>query len=214
MEKLFFKVYDFTNTYYNASQKLVVRKSNTAFDNCKTVEDVENILKDLQDEKIGYQIGTTGNWYVAGSEDFGFDGFSNIEHSGYKTAQLAISDLVNGQIFAVVVDEAPAKFIVESINSVSSMKEMWNVFKNSISQAEYQKLIAKGLLNTLLIAVIGLFIGVIIGTLIAVVKVTPKYKKVYFTKNIQKQLLTLKIIRFGDSYILKFSNIKKRYFNT
>ena len=113
------ELYDFTDTYYAASQKLVVLESNTMFDNCKTSEDVEAILAELSNEKIGYQIGTTGNWYVAGDEGWGYTGFANIEAKGYKTAQLAIQDIVNGQIYGVVVDEAPAEAMVKAINSVN-----------------------------------------------------------------------------------------------
>ena len=113
------ELYDFTDTYYAASQKLVVLESNTMFDNCKTSEDVEAVLKELSNEKIGYQIGTTGNWYVAGDEGWGYTGFANIEAKGYKTAQLAIKDIVNGQIYGVVVDEAPAEAMVKAINSVN-----------------------------------------------------------------------------------------------
>ena len=113
------ELYDFTDTYYAASHKLVVLESNTMFDNCKTSEDVEAILAELSNEKIGYQIGTTGNWYVAGDEGWGYTGFANIEAKGYKTAQLAIQDIVNGQIYGVVVDEAPAEAMVKAINSVN-----------------------------------------------------------------------------------------------
>lgn len=113
------ELYDFTDTYYAASQKLVVLESNQAFDNCKTVEEVEAVLNELKNEKIGFQIGTTGNWYVAGDEGWGYPGFANVESKGYKTAQLAIQDIVNGQIYGVVVDEAPAAAMVAAINSVN-----------------------------------------------------------------------------------------------
>ena len=112
-------LYDFTEAYYAASQKLVVSADNTAFDNCKTAAEVEAILAELSGQKIGYQIGTTGNWYVAGDEDWGFPGFANVEAKGYKTAQLAIQDIVNGQIYGVVVDEAPAAAMVKAINAVN-----------------------------------------------------------------------------------------------
>ena len=112
-------LYDFTTTYYQASQKLVVAANDTTFDNCKTAEDVEKLLSELKDKKVGYQIGTTGNWYVAGDEGWDFDGFANIEAKGYKTAQLGIQDIVNGQIYAVVVDEAPAAAMVKAINEAN-----------------------------------------------------------------------------------------------
>lgn len=113
------ELYDFTNTYYEASQKLVVAADNSAFDNCMTAEEVETVLASLENVKIGYQIGTTGNWYVAGDADWGFEGFTNITPTGYKTAQLAIQDIVNGQLYAVVVDEAPAEAMVKAINAVN-----------------------------------------------------------------------------------------------
>lgn len=109
-------VCDFTTPYYGASQKIIVSADNTDFDECVTAADVEAVLKGLEGKKIGYQNGTTGNWYVAGDEDWGFEGFSNIDCVGYKTAQLAVQDVINGTIYAVVVDEAPAAAMVEAIN--------------------------------------------------------------------------------------------------
>lgn len=110
-------IYDFTDTYFNASQKLIVAADCTDFDNCKTVEDVENVLASLSGKKIGFQNGTTGGMYVVGDEDWGYAGFANIEGKGYASAQEAVADLVNGNIYAVVVDEAPAKAIVSAVNN-------------------------------------------------------------------------------------------------
>ena len=110
-------LYDFTTTYFNASQKLIVAADNTAFDNCKTVAEVEAILAGLNGEKIGYQTGTTGGMYVVGDEDWGYAGFSNIVGKGYASAQDAVTDLINGNLFAVVVDEAPANAIVNAVNN-------------------------------------------------------------------------------------------------
>ncbi len=108
--------YDFTDKYYQASQKIIVKSDCTDFDNCTTAEDVVNVLNGLQGKSIGYQNGTTGNWYVAGSADWGYDGFANVTPKGYKTAQLAVTDLINGNIYAVVVDEAPAVALVRAVN--------------------------------------------------------------------------------------------------
>ena len=109
--------YDFTNTYYNASQKIIVAADNTDFDNCTTVEEVEAVLAGLQGKKIGYQIGTTGGMYINGDEDWGYAGFANIEGKGYATAQDALQDLINGNIYAVVVDEAPGAALVNAVNN-------------------------------------------------------------------------------------------------
>ena len=103
---------DFTDTYYNASQKLIVAADCTLFDACETAADVEAVLAALEDQSIGYQTGTTGNWYVAGDADWGYDGFANVEAKGYSTAAQAVLDLKNGNLFGVVVDGAPAAALV------------------------------------------------------------------------------------------------------
>ncbi len=53
----------------------------------------------------------------------------------------------------------------------------WSVFWDKFSNPDtVQRVLGEGLVNTLLIAFLGLFIGIILGTLIATVKVMPKYK--------------------------------------
>ncbi len=110
-------LYGFTQEYYEASQKLIVAASNTDFDNCKTTADVEAVLASLTGKKVGFQNGTTGGMYVVGDEDWGYDGFANLEGKGYATAQDAVTDLINGNIYAVVVDEAPANALVKAVNN-------------------------------------------------------------------------------------------------
>lgn len=98
--------YLFTTEYYNASINLIVAADNTDFDNCKTAEDVKNVLKSLTGKKIGFQNGTTSSDYVGE--------YNNIEAVGYDTAAMATYDIVNGNIYAVACDNAPAAAIVES----------------------------------------------------------------------------------------------------
>ncbi len=109
-------LYSFSTAYYNASQKIIVPADCTDFDACKTAEDVENVLKGLSGKSIGFQNGTTGNWYVAGDADWGYDGFANVTPKGYATALEAINDMKNGNIYAVVVDEAPGAAMVKAVN--------------------------------------------------------------------------------------------------
>ena len=109
-------LYDFTSTYYAASQKLIVLADNTDFDGLTTAAEVEAKLATLTGKKIGYQNGTTGMMYIEGDADWGYTGFANIEGKGYASAQDAAMDLQNGNIYAVVVDEAPANAIVTAIN--------------------------------------------------------------------------------------------------
>lgn len=110
-------LYGFTDKYYKASQKLIVAADNTDFDGCTTVADVEAKIATLTGKKFGYQIGTTGSMYVNGDADWGYAGFANLEGKGYPTAQEAVTDLINGNIYAVVVDEAPANAIVKAVNN-------------------------------------------------------------------------------------------------
>ena len=111
------EVYDFTTPYYEASQKLIVAADNTDFDNCKTVEEVEAVLASLTGKSIGYQNATTGGLYINGDEDWGYAGFANIQGKAYANAQVAVTDLINGNIYAVVLDEAPASAIVSAVNA-------------------------------------------------------------------------------------------------
>lgn len=57
------------------------------------------------------------------------------------------------------------------------MAKKWQQFYRQFVTYGGYKTVLNGLLATVQIAVFGLIIGVVIGTLIAVVKVTPKYKK-------------------------------------
>ncbi len=108
----------FTDSYYSASQKLIVKSTDTEFDACKTVEDVEAILNAKDSTvKIGVQTGTTGQFYCEGDADWGFAGFK-CTTVGYKNGALAVQDLLNKNIDFVIIDSAPAACITESINAV------------------------------------------------------------------------------------------------
>ena len=108
----------FTDSYYNASQKLIVAADDTTFDACKTKEDVEAIFKTIDSKtKVGAQNGTTAQFYVEGSADLDFAGF-DMTLVGYKNASLAVQDLLNGNLDYVMVDAAPADSITAAINSL------------------------------------------------------------------------------------------------
>lgn len=110
------EVYDFTDTYFNASQKLIVAGTCTDFDGAADADAVCAVLAALSDKSIGFQIGTTGGMYIVGDDDWGYDGYANITGVGYATAQDAVNDLINGNLYAVIVDEAPAAAIVTAVN--------------------------------------------------------------------------------------------------
>ena len=113
------QILDFSTTYYNASQMLVVAADDTTFDNCKTAADVEAILKTYgADVKIGVQTGTTGQFYCEGDEGWGFEGFAFTTVAN-NTGALAVQNIVNGNAKAVIIDEGPAKAITKSINDAN-----------------------------------------------------------------------------------------------
>lgn len=108
----------FSETYYNAAQKLIVKTDDTAFDACKTAEDVENILKGFKsDVKIGVQQGTTGQFYCEGDEEWEFDGFE-VTTTPYKNGSLAVQAMINNNINYVIIDSAPAACITKAINAL------------------------------------------------------------------------------------------------
>lgn len=109
---------NFSDSYYSASQKLIVLSDNTEFDDCKDAAAIEAVLNSKDASvKIGVQNGTTGQFYCEGDEESGFAGFA-METIGYKNGSMAVQDLLNGNINYVVIDSAPAICITEAINKM------------------------------------------------------------------------------------------------
>ena len=110
---------NFSDSYYSASQRIIVKGNDTTFDACADAASVEAILNTFDaSTKIGVQIGTTGQFYVEGDEGWGFTGFATT-CTGYKNGSLAVQDLINGGVNYVIIDSAPAACITESINELN-----------------------------------------------------------------------------------------------
>ncbi len=110
---------DFTDSYYQASQKIIALADDTTFDACADAAAVEEILKGYDaTTKIGYQNGTTAQFYVLGDAEWEFDGFP-VEGKGYDNGALAVQDLINGNINYVIIDAAPADMIAANFNALS-----------------------------------------------------------------------------------------------
>ena len=112
------KYVNFSDSYYNAAQRLIVKGDDTEFDACKDKKSIEKILN-AKDKSvtIGVQNGTTGQFYCEGDKDWGFEGFK-VTTTGYKNGSLAVQDLINGNINYVIIDSAPAACITEAINKM------------------------------------------------------------------------------------------------
>lgn len=90
------KQVDFSDPYFKSKQMIIVKKDN---DTIKTADDLEG-------KKIGVQLGTTGDLFVSSY-------LKNKEVVQFDKAALAVMDLKNGQVDAVVVDAEPAKKLVQ-----------------------------------------------------------------------------------------------------
>lgn len=91
---------DFTNSYYSANQSVIVQ------------EDSEmNISVLYGDHDISVQTGTTGDLWV--TENLKDQGILTGEVKRYDTFVLCVSDLVNGNVDAVVLDEPVAQRYAE-----------------------------------------------------------------------------------------------------
>lgn len=112
------KYVEFSDSYYSASQRLIVKGDNTEFDACKDAASIEKILQ-TKDKgvKIGVQNGTTGKQYCEGDKEMGFTGLK-VTTIGYKNGSLAVQDLMNGNLDYVIIDAAPAKCIADAMNKM------------------------------------------------------------------------------------------------
>ena len=112
------EVVNFSKSYYNAYQKLIVKADDTTFDACTDAASVDAILNATEGAAtVGYQNGTTADFYVNGDADWGFDGL-NVKAQGYDNGALAVQDLINGNIDYVIIDADPALRIVDNFNAI------------------------------------------------------------------------------------------------
>ncbi len=112
---------NFSDAYFGAAQYLIVRADNNEFDACQTKEEVDTILAASTGKKGVAQNATTGYYYLKGSEDFGFAGFSNIQTSGYENPSLCAMALVNNQADYLIVDKEVAESVVNSNSGVKAI---------------------------------------------------------------------------------------------
>ena len=68
--------------------------------------------------KIGVQSGTTGESFLKGNADMGFEGYDNIDTQSYDNASLAVTDMENGNIKYVVIDAAVGKSLAADNDAI------------------------------------------------------------------------------------------------
>ena len=96
------QVMDFSNSYATGVQSIIVT-------NDSEIATVDDLAKASQ---IGTQRGTTGWLYCSATTE---DGGSGEDHvTAYDDGATAVQSLINGQVDAVVIDNAPAQEYVKA----------------------------------------------------------------------------------------------------
>ena len=105
------EVVDFTDSYATGVQVVIVKDgSDVTMDN-------------LGEKMIGTQRGTTGYIYASDTPENG--GYGEDHVLAYDNGATAVQALMNGQIDAVIIDEAPAKEFVAANEGLTILPGNW-----------------------------------------------------------------------------------------
>ena len=109
---------NFTKPYFDTTQVVVVKADDTTFDTCTDKDAMLQKLASLSGAaaKCGGQAGTTGQQFVKGNEALEFDGFKNLDFSGYDSPALAVQSMLDGNISFIIVDKAVAQTLLKNVN--------------------------------------------------------------------------------------------------
>ena len=116
---------DFSEPYFDASQSIIVQKGSAV-----------KSRTDLNGKTVGVQQGTTGDTYCTDE-----DGTSDIKVGSikrYNKGADAVTDLINGRIDAVVIDDFPAtKFVEKNSDKIEKLSD-------ALTQEQYAIAVQKG----------------------------------------------------------------------
>lgn len=107
-------VMDFSDSYATGVQVVIVSENS----------DIAS-LDDLEGKKIGTQMGTTGYIYASDTPENG--GYGEEYVAAYDSGITAVQALVNGQVDAVIIDNAPAQAFVEANPGLKILDTEWVV---------------------------------------------------------------------------------------
>jgi polar amino acid transport system substrate-binding protein len=91
---------DFSVPYFKSKQMIIIKTDDASITKAE----------DLVGKKVGVQLGTTGDLFASGTK--------GIEVIQFDKAPLAVMDLKNGKVDAVVIDAEPAKKLVEGQSDI------------------------------------------------------------------------------------------------
>lgn len=112
---------DFSDPYFNASQAIIVLKGSAI-----------KSRADLNGKKVGVQQGTTGDTYCTNEDGKNDIKVSSVER--YSKGVDAVTDLINGKVDAVVIDNFPAtKFVDKNPDKIAKLSETLTEEKYAIA---------------------------------------------------------------------------------
>ena len=116
---------DFSENVFDSTQMIIVRSDNT---------DIQDAF-DLEGKVVGGQNGTVGLQLAQMSEDWAYDFLENgdpdlnspilgkpAQAKGFQSGALAVTDLINGKLDAVILDKYPAEAIVSKAENAGKVK--------------------------------------------------------------------------------------------
>ena len=115
-------VMDFTDSYATGQQVVIV------------LEGSDVTMDNLGEKMIGTQMGTTGYIYASDSIENG--GYGEDHVIAYDNGITAIQALINGQIDAVIIDNAPAQAFVEANPGLTLLDGEWALENYAIGFAK------------------------------------------------------------------------------
>ena len=107
------EVMDFTTSYATGVQVVIVPEDS----DITSTDDLAN------DKMIGTQAGTTGYTYASYSPEEGGYGEDHVQ--AYDNGATAVQALMNGQIDAVIIDNAPAEEFVKANEGLKILDSPW-----------------------------------------------------------------------------------------
>ncbi len=112
----------FSNSYYFAGQVILTKAGDRTFADCSTAEDVETILKSMDESvKIGYQYGTTAYYYLYAKSSEYNEAFP-ITGVGFDNVKDAVDAMLNGEVDYVMLDSGAATAIAQQYNPAKKRK--------------------------------------------------------------------------------------------
>ncbi len=129
------KSVDFSDAYYSGAAQILIVGANDTYYTGTTKEDLD---KQLEGQNIGVCSGYTGQSYAKGDEEWGFAGIKDANVKIYENVSLAIADLKNGNINAIIMDDKVAK------ESAAANSDVAKVIDVALTIEEYGIAIEKG----------------------------------------------------------------------